>query len=391
MKPIRDIPKTPAETIANTSATPDGKSKDIQSHKEKQIDAASTTVKHRIPTNATKDIKTPVNVNNLFDSAFMTTVVLKNPKSSAASAGSTKQVSQAQSHFPAHSVATANAAMTPSNTVNASVFSAVSARAIPVNSQQKPINNYSAPVTTFDIKNFQFDYDKHAKTVTPQGRLLGSEFNLNEDEMVAISAYTQDCYKAINYQLRNLPDPTVNIYDAKALKDSGVSEDLAFLIANLVNGLKKLPPAYRDTGSGAPINRGIGRDVNLPAEELAKFQEGKIVSSSMLTSTTSALEQMVEGQWWSNNPHSLIIHQQLNGNGRDIAAFSMYPHESEIIFLPDTKFKVTYRKDDTVMGGPVNRDSLRGKTEEEIRQAYNDPTGPTYQKTVITLTEMPSA
>jgi hypothetical protein len=390
MKPIRDIPKSPIETIANTSATPDGKPKDIQSHKEKQIDAASTTVKHRIPTNATMDIKTPVNVKNLFDSAFMTTVVLKNTKSSTVSARSSKQVFQSQSPSPAPSTTTANAAMTPSKTANPSVFSAVSGSAIPVNSQQKPINNYSAPVTTFDIKNFQFHYDKYAKTVTPQGRLLGSEFNLNEDEMVAISAYTQDCYKAINYQLRNLPDPTVNIYDPNALKASGVSEDLALLIANLVNGLKKLPPAHRDDGSGTPINRGIGRDVNLPAEELAKFQEGKIVSSSMLTSTTSALEQMVEGNWWSNNPHSLIIHQQLNGNGRDIAAFSMYPHESEIIFLPDTKFKVTYRKDDVATGGPVNRDGLRGKTEEEIRLAYNDPTGPKYLKTIITLTEIPS-
>jgi len=68
----------------------------------------------------------------------------------------------------------------------------------------------------------------------------------------------------------------------------------------------------------------------------------------------------------------------------------MHYAESEIVFLPDTKCKVTYRKDDVVMGGPVCRDNLWGKAEEEIRQAYNDPTGPTYQKTVITLSEMPS-
>ena len=283
MKPIRDIPKSHTQTIVNTNEIHDVKPNDIQNQKEKQVDAASTTVKHRIPTNATKDIKASVSINNIFDSAFMTTVVIKTPKSSAASAGLSGQAVPTQSQAPASSTIKANATMHPSKTSNssaissginnifesslmttvtystpkssptpaassaqafqaqgqppassaikanspmgptknsnASVSSVLSGNAAPASNVQKPISNYVAPGTTFDIKNFYFDYGKYEKTVPIPGQILGSEFNLSEAEMVAITAYTHDCYKAINYQLRNLPDPTVNIYDAQALKN----------------------------------------------------------------------------------------------------------------------------------------------------------------------------
>jgi hypothetical protein len=197
----------------------------------------------------------------------------------------------------------------------------------------------------------------------------------------------------INYQLRNLPDPNVNVYDAAALKKSGVNADMADLIANLVNGLKKLPPAQLE----GEIIKGHGRDANLPKEELEKFKEGNTVSPSMFISTTNSLEQMVSSNWWNGNPQAMIIHQAPNGNGRDIAAFSPYEYESEILFLPNTKFKVEYRKDNVTIGGGVPMDinppSIKAQYDEKTKQAwadkYNDPSGQKYKKTIIALRELP--
>ena len=169
---------------------------------------------------------------------------------------------------------------------------------------------------------------------------------------------------------------------------------MADLIANLVNGLKKLPPAQLE----GEIVSGHGRDVNLPKDELEKYKEGQIISPSMFTSTTSTLEQMVSNQWWNTNPQAMIIHQVANGNGRDIAAFSPYEYESEILFLPNTKFKVEYRKDNVTIGGGVaidiNPQAIKDQYDEKTKKAwadkYNDPSGQKYKKTIIALRELPA-
>jgi hypothetical protein len=144
-----------------------------------------------------------------------------------------------------------------------------------------------------DLTNFIFnskEYDEYHGEISAKGLALASAFNLTENEAAAIRAYTCDYYADINYQLRNLPDPDVDVGDSAAMKNSGVNPDMADLIANIVNGMKKLPHAQTDTN----YIRGLGRDVNLPSEELAKYQEGAILSMSMFTSSTSTLQQMVD-------------------------------------------------------------------------------------------------
>ena len=199
------------------------------------------------------------------------------------------------------------------------------------------INVYTAPkIIDYDLSSFEFQ-DKEANAclsgISDEAKALASTHQLTQKEVAAIRAYTQNYYLVINYQLRNLPDPNVNIYDAAALKKLGVNPDMADLIANLVNGLKKLPPAQLD----GQIVRGHGRDANLPEEELEKFKEGSTISPSMFISTTNSLEQMVSTSWWNTNPQAIVIHQIPNGNGRDIAAFSSYQHESEILFHLDAE------------------------------------------------------
>lgn len=259
------------------------------------------------------------------------------------------------------------------------------------------ITEYNEPnISEHDLSLFEFKEDEskaYLRGLSDNAKALAHTHKLNEHEVAAIRAYTKDYYLMINYQLRNLPDPNVNVYDAAALKKSGVNADMADLIANLVNGLKKLPPAQLE----GEIIKGHGRDANLPKEELEKFKEGSTVSPSMFISTTNSLEQMVSSNWWNGNPQAMIIHQAPNGNGRDIAAFSPYEYESEILFLPNTKFKVEYRKDNVTIGGGVPMDinppSIKGQYDEKTKQAwadkYNDPSGQKYKKTIIALRELP--
>ena len=260
------------------------------------------------------------------------------------------------------------------------------------------ISEYDAPtIHEHDMSLFEFGEKESReclKGLSDKGKALAKAHKLTEQEVTAIRAYTKTYYAIINYQMRNLPDPKVNVYDAAELKRSGVNPDMADLIANLVNGLKKLPPAQIE----GDIVRGHGRDANLPKDELEKYKEGQIISPSMFTSTTSTLEQMVSNQWWNTNPQTMIIHQVANGNGRDIAAFSLFEYESEILFLPNTKFKVEYREDNVIIGAGVamdiNPQEIKDRYDEKTKKAwsdkYNDPSGQKYKKTIITLRELPA-
>jgi hypothetical protein len=71
-----------------------------------------------------------------------------------------------------------------------------------------------------------------------------------------------------------------------------------------------------------------------------------------------------------------VIHQRVNGNGRDIAAFSAFNKESEILFLPNTKFKVTYRNDTGKVGYGVDWYTLQEKLIkiflDKFPQVYGD-------------------
>ncbi len=196
-----------------------------------------------------------------------------------------------------------------------------------------------------------------------KGKELGRTYDLDACEIAAIRCYSMEKqkneifpevnYRNINTALRSLNGKDVDFYNSGSLQFFGVDKHLSKIISGLANDLRKLPPAQ----SNGDIFRGIGRDVSLSAEVLSAYRGGEIISDSGFTSTTSILEQMVDSGWWQGNDQALVIHQRVNGNGRDIAAFSAFNKESEILFFPNTKFKITYRNDDGEVGDGVKLDT----------------------------------
>jgi hypothetical protein len=193
--------------------------------------------------------------------------------------------------------------------------------------------------------------DSHAYTklwdaLPESSRELGFSYGLVATEMAAIRCYSGKSYEVINSTLLSLTGENVDFGSADSLKSFKVNEHLSEIISDAVNGMKKLPP---DQISTIDFN-GLGRDVTLPDKVLNSMKEGEIISPLMFTSTTQKLEQLVENEWWHNREHVVLIHQRVGGNGRDISAFSEYKHESEILFLPGTKFKITIREDKVEVG-----------------------------------------
>jgi hypothetical protein len=204
---------------------------------------------------------------------------------------------------------------------------------------EETINNRSRP----DL------YQGFLDELPAAGRELGKTYKLNGCEMAAIVCYTGDDYKEINATLRSLTGKDVNFYNSDSLKSFGVNEHLSEIISDLANGTRKLPPTRTDSKS----SYGLGRDVTLDSDALKRIKEGLITADLMFTSTTTRLEQVADPRWWPNE-QVLIIHQRVNGNGRDISAFSRYAGEGEILFLPGTKFLITYRNDNAIVGSSGN-------------------------------------
>ena len=204
------------------------------------------------------------------------------------------------------------------------------------------------------------------KSIPEQGINLGKTYGLNDCEMAAIRCYTGDDYTEINGTLLSLTGKDVDFYKADSLKSFGKEEHLSEIISDMSNGLKKLPPARTDSKS----SNGLGRDVNLPSDALKRMKEGETISDLMFTSTTTRLEQVADPRWWPKD-QVLIIHQLVDGNGRDIAAFSGH-NESEILFLPGTKFLITYRKDNAVVGRGGEWGPIYKKLEKSFFDAFSE-------------------
>lgn len=165
-------------------------------------------------------------------------------------------------------------------------------------------------------------------------------------EAAAIHAYTKnEYYTDINNQFRTLSLDNVNISDPKELELAGVSNrDLALLISALVTGMMKLPPAQTDESYVAAL----GRNVDLPQSELDLYQQDEIVPMKTFISTTVSQQEMVSEHWWNSKNLAFFIYPGVKGNARDIALFSEFKREKEILFLPNTNFKVLFRGQPTL-------------------------------------------
>ncbi|PQL26210.1 hypothetical protein C5L22_21760 [Pantoea ananatis] len=135
---------------------------------------------------------------------------------------------------------------------------------------------------------------------------------LTDDQVGALYGYTtNEGYTALNPALRG---------------QTPLTPELEAFAAHAKDGLSKLPP-----------NKGLSyRGINsLPEEILAKNQPGNIVSDGAFMSTSS------------NEPFQGNILIKVNGaSGRDVAFLSEYPLEAEVLYPPDTQFKVIERIDD---------------------------------------------
>ncbi len=140
----------------------------------------------------------------------------------------------------------------------------------------------------------------------------GVVHRFSEPELAALHGYTVIDYKPINQAKRGkLP---------KALR-----EEYAHYTKTIIAGLAKLPN-YRGK---------VTRGTTLPESELAKLKPGKVWTPKGFTSTSMSTDRAFNG------PHRLKIQSR---TGKEVSWISRHAHEKEVLFKPNTKFRVVYRE-----------------------------------------------
>lgn len=373
-------------SLESSPTPPETKSSQTENPLKEYRSGADVHVQNQNEGESKKNIKDQNVSSNVFAYSGIPTIIHEVRQSDSTQSASEDQVSQVNSQTPSIGVTKGKASIGPPKMLNSGNQVSSSSANLTKVDVKTSANTYPKPTAIKDLSGFQFESDHYKNyylSVSDAGRDLGEKFNLTPYEVGAIRAYTGDSYLFINWQMRNLPDPLVNLYDAQALENSGVRQDMAELIANLANGLKKLPPAQ----TSSTRFKGLGRDANLPAAELAKYKKGAHVSTPMFTSTTHTLEQMGHDFWWNGSPHAIVIHQAFMGNGRNIGPFSGLPDEDEILFLPNTKFLVTHVNDNVSFGAGVSK---HNKYKDDIARSDAYKLGDErLTKTVISLQELP--
>lgn len=140
----------------------------------------------------------------------------------------------------------------------------------------------------------------------PQVRQLLA--HVPEDELAAIVLYTQTYFVEMNSALRNR--------DKESMKDFGNGIKLAD------KGLAKMPVHE------GWVHRGVE---SLPAEVLAKYVPGVVVTEEAFTSTSQQEDAAFAGK---------VKFNILSKTGRDVRQLSRVEAEKEVLFRPGTKFIV---------------------------------------------------
>jgi hypothetical protein len=184
----------------------------------------------------------------------------------------------------------------------------------------------SPPATNF-INRFKSEVEQLK-------RLNAALKNIPMEDLAAIKAYTGNKdYEILNLALRNNDAAAVRQHDEQ--------------IKHTIAGLNQLP-AYRGT-----VFRGSS---NLPEEVFKSYREhGYIIEKGFSSSSTdSRVGRSFTHDSDIPNPSGMrayyIIHSQ---TGRDVSQVQINPYECEVIFPPDTKFKVIKILRDSDDGIPV--------------------------------------
>lgn len=166
-------------------------------------------------------------------------------------------------------------------------------------------------------------------------RAAGARFGLGEEEITSIYLYTTFIHKKVNEALR-------------AEGTTEVAEKVKPFAQAATLGLGKLPP-----------HEGwVRRGVNLPPEELEKYQVGHEVTENGFTSATLAKTIGRE------KPHQFVI---LSKKGRDISEFSHFEGEKEVLFAPGSRFRVVKKEAVQEEGRSFLRISMEEVVEAEVR------------------------
>ena len=295
------------------------------------------------------------------------TAIAKPAPASPTATGIIGNGSAPTSTYPTSTYPTSTSSTNASSKTTASISTASSSKK--TFTPAKPID------FSVDVQNKYYDILK------PDAKSLAKAHGLTKKETAAIHAYTRnEYYRTMNSALRVVnSEGNVDTSSATALKSAGITDDgLAELIAATVSGMKKLPPDQTDPS----VFFALGRNDSIPEEFLQPYAQGATITMGPFYSSTVSMPTVEE--WWDNSDHFLSVLQTVNGNGRDISAFSEFPNEKEVLFMPGTRFMVLGRteKTETPLGKPGLFGSSQTKTKillqaQEISINPNDALPPT--------------
>ena len=139
---------------------------------------------------------------------------------------------------------------------------------------------------------------------------------LSADHIAAIHMYTQDCdfYRTLNACLRHRNRETIKPFFP--------------YLRLLLEALRQLPAQARS------VFRGVKLDLS------AKFKKGDEPVWWSVTSTSTTMEVLTSEQFCGpDGPRTVFVVR--TAHARDIAAFSAFASEEELILLPGAQLKVT--------------------------------------------------
>ena len=216
---------SPSEATENI---PEKKSDSASSSSKINYSGPADHIKNELGEQSIKDINSPAPKDMFFEFSGIHSTPFKIQKSSSKNPPLADMTSQQAGDHQINANKTSGKAKIPirSSSIPPSGNGTTPSKPIPSGAvasgfrmdDADAISEYDEPtILEQDMSLFEFR-EKDSKAcllgLSAKGKALAQAHKLTEQEVTAIRAYTRNYYKIINYQMRNLPDPKVNIYDA---------------------------------------------------------------------------------------------------------------------------------------------------------------------------------
>lgn len=177
-----------------------------------------------------------------------------------------------------------------------------------------PASKECIELTMLNFQKSQYEGIISGKTINEKKAQTGFE-KLTHAELYGIVGYTSNLYSTINTSMRN------NVDNAGKFTDAHVE-----LAGSITSGLNKLKPykgrTYRHNGDFPGF-----ADVNVRGATVVE-----------IAPTSTALNQ--SSCAGAGEQHDVLeIFESING--KDVSAASLFSKESEVMFVPGTRFRVT--------------------------------------------------